>query len=73
MRWAGHVARMGENRNIYGILIRKDGGNRTIGRHRHREKYHVTMILKGMGWFGVDPYGSEMAGCCKHGNETKLT
>ena len=63
----------GENRNVYRIMIRKVGGKRTIERHRNRGKYHVTMILKGMGWFGADPCGSEMEDCCKHSNETKLT
>jgi hypothetical protein len=30
MRWAGHVARMGEKRNAYGILVRKREGGWTI-------------------------------------------
>jgi hypothetical protein len=28
MRWAGHVARMGEGRNVYGVLVRKPEGKR---------------------------------------------
>jgi hypothetical protein len=27
MRWAGHVARMGEKRNAYRLLVRKEGKN----------------------------------------------
>jgi hypothetical protein len=36
MRWAGHVARMGEKRNLYRLLIGKSGGKRPLGRPRHR-------------------------------------
>jgi hypothetical protein len=34
MRWAGHVARMGELRNAYSILVGKPGGKRPLGRPR---------------------------------------
>ena len=36
MRWAGHVARMGERRGIYGVLVGKPEGKRTLGRPRRR-------------------------------------
>jgi hypothetical protein len=36
MRWAGHVARMGETRNAYRILVGKPEEKRPIGRRRHR-------------------------------------
>jgi hypothetical protein len=32
MRWAGHVARMGEKRNAYRLLVRKPEGKRQLGR-----------------------------------------
>jgi hypothetical protein len=32
MRWAGHVARMGENRNMYRLLVGKPEGKRPLGR-----------------------------------------
>jgi hypothetical protein len=32
MRWAGHVARMGEKRNAYRILVGKPEGKRPLGR-----------------------------------------
>jgi hypothetical protein len=35
MRWAGHVARMGEKRNAHGILMGKAEGKRPLGRPRH--------------------------------------
>jgi hypothetical protein len=36
MRWAGHVAPMGEKRNAYGILIGKPEGKRPLGRLSRR-------------------------------------
>jgi len=36
MRWAGHVALMGESRDIYRILVGKPEGKRLLGRPRHR-------------------------------------
>jgi hypothetical protein len=36
MRWAGHVARMGETRNAYRILVRKPEGKSPLGRPRRR-------------------------------------
>jgi hypothetical protein len=36
MRWAGHVARMGEKRNAYRILVGKPEGKRPLGRSRRR-------------------------------------
>jgi hypothetical protein len=35
MRWAGHVARMGEKRNVYRLLVGKPEGKRPLGRPRH--------------------------------------
>jgi hypothetical protein len=36
MRWAGHVARMGEKRNVIRLLVGKPEGNRPLGRPRRR-------------------------------------
>jgi hypothetical protein len=36
MRWAGHVARMGENRNVYRLLAEKSEGKRPLGKPRRR-------------------------------------
>jgi hypothetical protein len=36
MRWAGHVARMGERRRVYRVLVGKPEGKRPIGRPRLR-------------------------------------
>jgi hypothetical protein len=52
--WAGHVARMGEKRNAYRILLRKPEGKRSLGRPRHRWVDNIRMDLRGIGWDGVD-------------------
>ena len=36
MRWAGHVAHMGERRGVYRVLVGKLEGKRPLGRPRHR-------------------------------------
>jgi hypothetical protein len=36
MRWAGHVARVGEVRRAYSILVGRPEGRRPLGRPRHR-------------------------------------
>jgi hypothetical protein len=36
IRWAGHVARMGEGRNVYSVLVGKPEGRRPLGRPRRR-------------------------------------
>jgi hypothetical protein len=36
MRWAGHVARMGEGRNMYKVLVGKPEGKRPLERPRRR-------------------------------------
>jgi hypothetical protein len=54
MRWAGHVARMGETRNAYRILVGKPEGKRTLGRPSRRCVDNIKMDLKVIGWDGVD-------------------
>jgi hypothetical protein len=41
MRWAGHVARMGEGRNVYRVLVGKPEEKRPLGRPRHRWEYGI--------------------------------
>ncbi|PNF37640.1 hypothetical protein B7P43_G11969 [Cryptotermes secundus] len=53
MRWAGHVARMGEKRNAYRILVRKLEGKRPLGRPRRRWVDNVKMDLREIGWDGM--------------------
>jgi hypothetical protein len=54
MRWAGHVARMGETGNAYRILVGKPEGKRPVGRPRHRWENTIKMDLREMGWGGMD-------------------
>jgi hypothetical protein len=54
MRWAGHVARMGEKRNAYRILVGKPEGKRPLGRPRCRWVDNIKMDLREIGWDGMD-------------------
>jgi hypothetical protein len=49
MRWAGHVARIGENRNVYRLLVGKPEGRRLLGRPRHRWMDKIRMDLGEVG------------------------
>jgi hypothetical protein len=53
MRWAGHVARMGEGRGAYRILVGRPEGRRPLGRPRHRWEDNIKMDLQ-VGWEGMD-------------------
>jgi hypothetical protein len=54
MIWAGHVARMGENRNACRILMGKPEGKRSLGRPRCRWVDNIKMDLREIGLDGVD-------------------
>jgi len=43
MRWAGHVARMGEESGVYRVLVGKPKGRRTLGRPRRRWVDNIRM------------------------------
>jgi hypothetical protein len=59
MRWAGHVARMGEGRNVYRVLVRKPKGKRPLERPRRRWENGIKMYFRETGWgCGVDSSGS---------------
>jgi hypothetical protein len=57
MRWAWHVARIGEKRNTYGILVGKPEGRRPLGRPRRGQVNDNKMDLREIGWDGVDWIG----------------
>jgi hypothetical protein len=50
MRWAGHVARMGEGRGAYRILVRRPEGRRPLGRPKRRWQDNIKMDLQEVGW-----------------------
>jgi hypothetical protein len=54
MRWAGHVARMGEKMNAYRLLVGKPEGKRPLGRPRRRWVDNIRMDLAEVGWGDVD-------------------
>jgi hypothetical protein len=53
MRWAGHVAGMGEKRSVYRLLVRKSEGKRPLGRPRRRWVDNIRMDLGEMRWGDV--------------------
>jgi hypothetical protein len=54
MRWEGHVARMGEKRKAYRILVGKPEGKRPLERPRRRSVDNIKMDLRETGWGGMD-------------------
>jgi hypothetical protein len=54
MRWAGYVARMGEMRNAYRILVGMPEGKTPLGRPRRRWEDNIKMDLREIGWGGMD-------------------
>jgi hypothetical protein len=58
MRWAEHVARMGEERKVYKVLVGNPEGKRPLGRPRCRWEDVIRTELReidgGGGWIGFD-------------------
>jgi hypothetical protein len=62
MKWAGHVARIGEERKVHKALLEKVEGKSSHGRPRRRWEYGISIDLVEIGWgggCGVDSVGSE--------------
>jgi hypothetical protein len=57
MRWVWHVARMGEKRNAYRLLVGKPEGRRPLARPRCRWLDNIRMDLIEVGWGDVDWIG----------------
>jgi len=58
MRWGGHVARVGEERGAYRVLVGKPEGKRPVGRPRRRRVDNIRMDLQEvvcgyMDWIGL--------------------
>jgi hypothetical protein len=54
IRWAGHVARMGEERKVYKVLVGKPEGGRPLVRPRRRWEDGIRMDLREIGLGGLD-------------------
>jgi hypothetical protein len=53
MKWAGHVARMGEKRNAYRLLVGKPEENRPLGKPRRRWVDLLEIVWGGVDWIGI--------------------
>jgi hypothetical protein len=54
MRWAGHVARMGEGRGVYRVLIERPEGKKPLERLRRRWEDNIKMDLRETGIDGAN-------------------
>jgi hypothetical protein len=54
MRWAGHVARMGEGRGVHRVLVGRSEGKRPLRRHRRRWEDNIKMDLTEIGIDGAN-------------------
>jgi hypothetical protein len=54
VRWAGHVARMGEGRGVCMVLVGRSEGKRPLGRPRRRWKDNIKMDLREIGIDGAN-------------------
>jgi hypothetical protein len=54
MRWAGHVARMGERRGVYRALVGNPEGKRPLGKPRHRREDNIKLDLREIGIDGAN-------------------
>jgi hypothetical protein len=75
MRWAGHVARMGERRGVYRVLVGKPERKRPLGIPRIRWEDNIKMDLRkvgcgGMDWIELSQGKGQVARTCKCGNES---
>jgi hypothetical protein len=65
MRWAGHVARMGDGRGVYRVSVGSPEGKRPLGRPERRWEDNIKMDVRkigsmgrtGFGWLRIGSYG----------------
>ena len=67
MIWAGDVARMGDRKGAYRVLVGKPEGKRPLLRPRCRWEDNITVDLQEVGWVGMD--WLDLAQDSKCGNE----
>jgi len=54
MRWAEHVARIGDSRGDYMVLVGRPDGKRLLGRSRHRWEDNIRINRQKVGWGSMD-------------------
>jgi hypothetical protein len=54
IRWAEHVARVGEEKNVYRVLMGKREGRRPLGRQRRKWDDGIKLDLREIGWGCVE-------------------
>jgi hypothetical protein len=54
MRWEGYVARMGEGRGVYRVLVGRPEGKRPLGRPRRRWEDNIKIALREIGIDGAN-------------------
>ena len=74
MRWAGHVERIGERREVYRVLVGKPEGRRPLQRPRRRWEDNIKMDLEevgcgGMDWIDATQDRDRWWATCDSGNE----
>jgi hypothetical protein len=74
MRWAGHVARIGEERGMHRVLVGKPEGKRPLGRPRRRWEDNINMDIEEVGggrgdWMELAQDRDKGAGTCEYGKE----
>jgi len=52
MRWVGHVARLGDRKGEYRVLVGRTYGIRPLGRPTHRWESNIKMEIQEVGWGG---------------------
>ena len=72
MRWAGHVARMGDDRVVHRVLVGKPKRKRPLGKPRRRWEDNIKMDLQEVGggrgdWMELAQDRGQLAGTCGYG------
>jgi len=57
MRWEGRVARMGESRDVYRVLVGRPEGKRLLGTHRNRWEDNIKMDFQEVGYESIGADG----------------
>jgi hypothetical protein len=74
MRWTGHVARIGEGRGVYRVLVGRPEANRPLGRPRRMWEDNIKMDYREIGIDGANwiQLAQDMVQwrACEHGNES---